>query len=396
MTLYLRMRVLLFMSAIACASVPRHSARAARDTDIPAFLHGEAGVAFEGSSLWGRLTEKSTPVGEVQEGDNVVRFDLRFGVLPTLELFGSIPYMMNGYRRYSDVASMCGDEENLPSGTMVPPNDGSDPPQVECTSGSTVYYDVEEGAYQANPAASRVPEYAFSGMGNVVVGFRYSPFHERSLGTIETLRERPPALIPPLVTWRLELGIVFRTGESRLEGGAASGASGFRLGTSFSKRIGVADPYLSVRHTRYASFEMEALSDDGSVTTVEVHPANLTEVFWGSELIPYEDDRRGARFAVDFAGGADIRWVDDVISGWLLPSVTTLDEGGTAGELVWEEERLTIKGRIRLHYQIFSLMRLQAEASAGYALPHRLESPYSVMLSRTIRTTFGVQLGMAF
>ena len=380
-------------SAILVAGVlASATAQAARDTEVVGFLHGELGAALQGSARYGRMTEDSVKVGEMSEGRTGSRFDLRFGVLPGLELFTTLPFVSSGQRSYSDVASMCGDAANLPVGTIVYETEGT-----ACTPGSAIYPNPEEGTYVANPNATIVPAYTLRGMENMTLGLRFSPLHERQLGSFRDGRKGGLRPFPPLVTWRLELGVLLNTGTSFYDGGTAAGAGGVRLGTSFSKRLGVADPYFSLTHSRYGTFQTSFGAEEGGEAQV-LTPPDETELLFGVELTPYEEQANGARFTVDFAGGGYLLSESTVISGTVLPSVVT-SEGeitGSNGDVVRQEAQTAFQARLRLHYQVFRYLRLQASGSLAYGVPHRLEAPYDIVLGRKAYTRFSLEIASTF
>ncbi len=370
-------------------------ARAARDTDVAGFLHGEAGVGFAGTAERSRMFEYAVQVGKLRQGEAGPRFQLRFGFVPGAELFGEIPIVSSGYRSYADVAAVtpcsygAGDDV-LQSG----PN---------CNVGSSIHLDPDGNRYVANPQVASTPSFSWSGTDDIIVGVRFAPFHETDLGSFETLRQPAHPSFPPLATWRMEVGAIVNTGSNFYQGGPGAGATGLLLGTSFSKNLGISDPYISIRTLRYGDFETSYTDATGQTNTYLLTPPDETTALFGVELLPFVDPGSGAKFVVDFAFGGHYWSRSTVISGTLLPSVITEsylygseEVAPTSGSVVSEESRLGYEFRLRLQYQIFRYLRIDALGDLRYVLPHRLESPYRILQGHTVQARYSVSLTSTF
>ncbi len=387
-------QVLLLFLLASVLLVPQ-TTRAARDTDVPGFLHGEIGVTYSGMAERSRLFEYAVQVGKFRQGEGGPRFHVRFGAAPGLELFAEIPMVTSGYRSYAEVSAMLpcsygSGDDVLQSG----PN---------CNVGSTIHLNPTDNQYVANAQVPSTPSYSWSGLDDVIVGLRYAPFHEADLGSFESLRKPANPAFPSLVTWRVELAPVINTGSNFYQGGPGAGSFGFMFGTSFSKRIGVSDPYLVVRTYRYGTYDTTYTDATGQTGTYTLTPPDETDALVGVELIPFHDPGSGAKFVVDFAFGTHYWSKSTVISGTLLPSVITEsylygseEVAPTAGVVVNEESRLAYRFRVRLQYQIFQYLRVDALGGLMYVLPHRLESPYRVLQGHTVQARYGVSLSSTF
>lgn len=355
--------------------------QAAQETEMPSFLHGEVAAGIETTIQRSRFYQHGIDTGRMTERETSPRFDIRFGVLPGLELFATVPTVTSGSRAYEKVSAMCGDDEY---------GEGASGTATGCTSGDVV--SVYDGAYVPNGYVDGLPTWTYGGIGNTAVGLRWAPFHENELGSISSGRSQTSRTFAPLITWRLELAALLNTGSSFYEGGAASGATGIRLGTAFSRKVGSIEPYMSLTYDQYFDYYLDRLTTgtmpdgtelgDQTIEAILTVPSR-TELYFGIELAPYTG-KDGTRFSVDFAGGMRYLSEHTAISGTRLPvviPVSTTADGATIGtryEPILEEEVMAFLGRLRLQYQMMEYVRLDAAASLGYALPHRLELPYSI------------------
>ncbi len=387
-------KLTLILIALLLASAGAEEAHAARDTDIPAFLHGEVGVGFSGMAERSRMFEYAVRVGKYREGEVGPNFHVRFGFLPGAELFGDIPIVTTGYRSYAEVSAM----EPCSYGA-----DGSYQSGPNCNVGSTIHLNPEDNQYVANDMVPETPSYRWSGLDDVVVGVRFTPFHEKDMGSFKTLRKPSGNPFPDLASWRLEMGAIINTGGNFYQGGPGAGANGIMLGTSFSKTLGLSDPYLLVRTYQYGRYDTTYTDPNGQTSTVSIMPPDETVALFGVELIPFVDVTSGAKFVVDFAFGGHHWSKSTVVSGTVLPSVIDepYDYGseevqGTAGMVVGEEARVGYEFRLRLQYQLFRYLRVDALGDLMYVLPHRLESPYRVLQGHTAIARYGVSLTSTF
>lgn len=379
---------LALLGAWGATAVPQGPAFAAAETHVAPFLHGEIGGMFNATSQRSRFYQYGVTVGRMTEGEATPELELRFGVIPGLELFGSIPYAASGSRTYEEVSAMCGDS--------VHPGEQPTGTEPGCTPGQMVY--VAGGEYLPNPtvAATDLPVWNYSGIDNVVLGLRFAPLHEAELGKLGTGRAQSKRAFPPRATWRLELGLLLNTGGNFYTGGAGAGATGVRLGTSFSKHVGdVAEPYFSFTHDRFGAYTYTGVDlISGDPFSLELATPNRTQVFFGVELTPFEDKATGARFSVDFAGGTLLLSEAPVLSGSRLPVIVTSGDGnaGTNGTVTVEQSQLAFQGRLRLRYQLIEHLRIEAGGELGYFMPHQLERSYTVELGSHLLA--GLKLGL--
>lgn len=343
---------------------------AARETEMPAFLHAEVAAGIESTFQRSRLYQHGVDAGRMAEGETSPRFDLRFGVLPGLELFGTLPTVTQGYREYSKLSAMCGD-------TLY--GSGASGTASGCTAGEVV--NIYEGEYLPNGYVENPPRWTYGGLSNIVVGLRWAPFHEAELGSLSEGRALGRRTFSPLITWRLEAAALLNSGASFYEGGAGTGATGLRLGTAFSRKVGSIEPYMSLVYDSYFDYYLDSLTTGTQANGTELSDQKVeailsvptrTELYFGIELSPYVGPD-GSRFSVDFAGGMRHLSEQWVVSGTRLPVVVD-----TRYDPILEEEMLAFLGRLRLQYRVMEYVRVDFGASLGYALPHRLELQYTV------------------
>lgn len=372
-------------------------AYAASETYVAPFLHGELNASFAANVERSRLYQYGVNVGTLQEGESSPDFRLRLGVLPGVELFADIPYVSNGSRTYKDVSAMCGDTLHPADPNSVDPGY---PTGTEngCPTGSMVY--IAGNTYLPNATATNLIAWQYSGIDDVVIGFHFAPLHEDELGKLETGRAPSKRAFPPMATWRLELGFIVGSGGNLYTDGPGAGGGGLRLGTSFSKHVGeVAEPYFSFTHDRFGPYTYAGVDPVSSQTvSLSLQSPNRTRLMFGVELSPFRDPATGARFSVDFAGGAVLLSNATVISGSKLPVVLTSGNGqaGTTGTAATEQSELGFVGRLGLNYQLIQFLRVEAGGELGYVMPHQLEASYNVEQGSHIMANIRIGLATSF
>lgn len=131
-----------------------------------------------------------------------------------------------------------------------------------------------------------------SGFGDMLFMVRYAPISQER----DDLR----------ATWTLELGYRAPTGETMKYNNEAVGRGVHELiiGTALSHRFRYAEPYAKFDAV-FPFASQNALFKDYGDSQQHVGPGSRTGFMAGAELVPYDDPKRGVKFYVDVALGAE-------------------------------------------------------------------------------------------
>jgi len=191
-------------------------------------------------------------------------------------------------------------------------------------------------------------------------------------------------------TWRLDAGLrmpdpqhtFFTTkGDHR---GVAPGGFGVLVQGAFSLDHDPVDFYLVLRGQLETAATVDVIDEDGTtrISGAKVHAPDTFDARSGVELKAWERDD-GSEFAFDLFCGYRYTGWSQVPSGVLLPDV--LD--ATRTEVVPSSDYLSFHGGVGVIAHVMQGVTLRAAVRAEYALPHRPEDPYPVVLGAD---TYGI------
>lgn len=313
-------------------------AQAADVTHLPDMV--EAGVSYAGSLDSGRLSEGDVEVADRRVSEQGMRLDASFSPTPGIAFTAGVELTAAWSWRYHGARTM-----------LLEPVDGG-------------------GSYSASPdpeEGAAPVEVKGSGLTGVWLGAVLVPFHE--------LYEREQR-----VSWRVEIG--YRTGSRASnrwtvrEGagrGGGPGGSALRVAGAFSRRTGLAEPYIRFQHQAENPVTVDVLDEQGRGATMDLKPASVTEIRGGCELNTGDTDA----LALDFWVGARYHGPERVPSGLLLPNV--LDASTTIA--VTHSDRIAGLGGVGFHLSFAPYVRASAGIAVRYTLPHTQEHLYAVETS---------------
>jgi len=320
------------------------SAQAAEVTDIPPFLRGDIRIAYEGVVSQGPLLEDEYEVGRLYEQTHRIDYSAYFGAAPGVAVYVTLPSYVAERVSFADATEMI----------------------YEPT--------LEEGTLLGAPLLAESPIHHGKGLGGTWLGLQGTPFSE--------------SLFPGRghrATWLIDFGYRFldRTNFwsldpiTELRGGGPGGPA-TRLRTAFSTRYGVANPYMQFIYQHEGWIDVDLYTVEGQAGEVGaiIWPKSWAQVLTGTELVAWEDDVKGARYAVDLRFGWGYRSWSEVPSGIYLPSVLN----STDGTLVVRGEHSVFQAGLGLYIQPFKYMKIDIISDVGFSSPHRLEHPYDIHL----------------
>ena len=214
------------------------------------------------------------------------------------------------------------------------------------------------------------------GLTGVWLGAAFAPFSEK--------------LFPKQkVSWRVDFGV--RPGNKKSnrwtykngKRGAGPGTTGIRIATAFSRRGGVAEPYVRMRYQHEGKAEIELVDANGTVTNPAfvVDPASTVEIIGGTGVLASKLQKDPSFFDVHL--GAIYRTWEDLPSGMLLPNVI----GAAKAVPVTHSESITGVFGIGVNLAFGPNVSADLGVEGTYTVPHRQEHLFDVTTSPD---TFGV------
>jgi len=326
--------------ALALAAAGAAPAGAAEITEIPPFLRGDLAIGYGFQHLGGSLVEGEEEVGQRTWDEHGLTYQGVFSAGPGVALFFELPQVLSSRLAFPAAQEMVYDPSS------------------------------ESGTMAGTEAIEGLEAVKGSGAEGLWIGIKGTPFSQ----AFEKRGNR--------ATWLLEGALQTRSRgnfyELDEEGarGAGVGGGGLRLGTAFSTRHGISEPYLAFRYTRTRDLTVSLYSTDGTLLAADaiLEPADQVEVEAGTELVVHDNAESHSRFAFDLRGSFGYATWQTVPSGLFLPSVLEINRGvpATESEYTW------IGGSLALRHQVFAYMAWNLTFGLDYQAPHRVEHLYAV------------------
>jgi hypothetical protein len=344
-------------------------ARASTLTEIPPFLKGDFGIGYGYDRLAGTLSERAQDPDDPNAGQlvgfdvghrrvdvNILTYRLAAGVAPGVALTLDIPQYISESTSYTTAQSMV---YNPASGTGT--SIGTPP--------------ADPGVYQRG-----------AGVGGLWIAVRGLPFSE----TYEGRNNQ--------ASWKVSLGVrtpdhtsFWQADETGRRGGGPGGLA-WRFGSSFSKTLGNAEPYLDASVTLEGPTDVTPRDNRGEPlgdSTIVVTPADHGELRVGTEVLASRNHSSGAQLKLDAHLSANYASWAQVPSGVYLPDVLASSEG-TA---VQHAEFLEAGGGVALRWRPMEFLEFDLWGDLLYHMPQRIEAPYAVYTwNDTLRTNAGLEL----
>lgn len=317
------------------------AASAAEVTEIPGPIGGSIELQYRGQLQFGGLVEGTERIAErrVQEHhlDATLEFSPFRGAALVLGLEAAPSWMWT----YPEARQM-----------LLEPVDGG-------------------GSYLFSTPDPEAEPYTVKGGGltGFWIGAAFAPFSERLFAKQK-------------VSWRVDFAV--RPGNKKSnrwtvrdgKRGAGPGTTGIRVAGAFSRRGGVAEPYVRMRLQHEGKTEIELADEQGVRNpTFVVDPASTVELIGGTGVLASKLQKDPSYFDVHL--GAIYRSWEDVPSGMYLPNVI---EASKAIPITHSESFTGVFG-LGANLAFGSNVSADLGVEAAYTIPHRQEHLFDVTTS---------------
>jgi hypothetical protein len=285
--------------------------------------------------------------------DSRLDFDVRIGLWQDVELKYSVPVILSQGRTYEFAAGIDSGNSSITNNCLAPDGTLLNPDCLNTGAGKRAIFDVPYESFRG-------------GIGNMHFGLSIALFNERKdpskpMWLVGIDYEAPTAELwdPAVPTSEVE------------RGGIGDRIHKYGFFTSFSKRIGVVDPYFKFQYTLpwrgpgwYSNCdhpgESTLPSNCGSgIWTREetgIRPAHTVGVLFGSEFELYPSNLKNQRVVLDLrmignyvSEGRTYNPLTDVL-GKLLATGDHLDFGGALGITAQASENIVVKALTSVLY----------------------------------------------
>lgn len=346
------------MLALSAALAPLLAVKAhsAEVTDLPPELGLVGRLSYGGSSLSGKLLEEGQQVARRR----ITRHDLALGAelapLPWVSFSLELGLTPSLRYRYPEAREM-----------IIEPLTGS-------------------GSYLAGEPSLETPTVAASGISGLWLGIAANPL--LAAGPSGDARS----------AWRLDAAVRtpskkrnLWTAPSRSKGGGsrgvAPGGTAFRLAGAFSRKLGIAEPWMRAVWVTENKVEVDIVDEQGNAwaSDLPLQPASTVDLDFGGQFLAFSAAETGTKVAVNTWLGGGYRTWEDVASGVYLPNV--LD--GARRIPVTAGDSLEARAGLEVDVDVNEALALKTGAVVSWFLPFRPEHVYEVRTSPdTMRVGF--------
>ncbi len=315
----------------------------ASDTELPPPLRADLSIGHQFEATYLRFEQAGMrEIGSRRDVQHITRFDAEFSLVRGIAATFGIEGAAHRAVTHLDSRQMTGNTS------------------------------IGLGSYVDSPALAEPPRFQGSGVRGVWLGAAFQPFSE------EFDKNHP-------VTWRLDFAYRTRPSRSFFEvdeeqrRGAGEAGETFRIAGAFSRERYAASPYVRVEYqfTTPRSFSVPSANAPSQATQFRVEPGHRVDVITGTELKLSDPnaERGSAEFDVHTGFGYQTKQVGP--SGIYLPSVAS----GSEYSEVERPERLGVHLGGAFEVEVIDEVELRTWVRAFWALPWRIEQPYTVYSS---------------